>query len=152
MKGVDTLNLANLLTGGDTTLASIVWPLLIGAFASVVISIINKKTVGKLVKKLLEANSGTPETAISLEEAGLSKNGYLRYATRPNSTLMNLISVTDDGKLYISEEKSFRAETTYVSDRSSFIVILIAAIVFIATGILLNNIVPKLISFATNIF
>lgn len=146
------MNLARLLTGSDTTLSSIVWPLLIGAFASVVISIINKKTVGKLIKKLLKANASTPETAISLEEARLHKNGYLRYATRQNSTLMNLISKTDDGKLYIPEEKAFRAETTYVSDRASFIIIIVAAIVFIAAGILLNNVVPKLIGFATDIF
>jgi hypothetical protein len=65
---------------------------------------------------------------------------------------MNLISATDDKKLYISEEKSFRAETTYVSDRASLKVIIAAAIILIAAGILLNNVAPKLISFATEIF
>lgn len=152
MKGVDTMTLAKLLTGSDTTVASIVWPLVIGAFISVVISLVNKRTVGKLIKKLIELKATTPESAISLEEAGLSKNGYLRYATRPTSTLMNLISITDDKKLYISEEKSFRAETTYVSDRASYVTIIVAAVIFIAAGILMNNVIPKLIGFAVDIF
>jgi hypothetical protein len=146
------MNLARFFTGSDTTVASIVWPIVLGAFIAVVIGIINKRTIGKLIKKLLEAGANSPENAISLEECGLSKNGYLRYATRSTSTLMNLISATDDKKLYISEEKSFRAETTYVSDRASLKVIIAAAIILIAAGILLNNVAPKLISFATEIF
>lgn len=146
------MNLAKLFTGSDTSVASIVWPLVFGAFISVLISVINKKNVGKLVKKLIEAKASTPESALTLEELGLSKNSYLRYATRPTSTLMNVISITDDKRLYISEEKSFRAETTYVSDRASGVVMLVAAVIFIAAGILMNNVIPKLITFATDIF
>ena len=146
------MTLAKLFTGSDTSVASIVWPLIFGAFISVLISVINKKNVGKLVKKLIEAKASTPESAKTLEELGLSKNSYLRYATRPTSTLMNIISITDDKRLYISEEKSFRAENTYVSDRVSGKVMLIAAVIFIAAGILMINVIPKLISFATDIF
>ena len=146
------MNLAKLFTGSDTSVASIVWPLIFGAFISVIISVINKKNVGKLVKKLIEAKASTPDSAKTLEELGLSKNSYLRYATRPTSTLMNIISITDDKRLYISEEKSFRAENTYVSDRVSGKVMLIAAVIFIAAGILMINVIPKLISFATDIF
>lgn len=146
------MNLAKFFTGSDTSVASIVWPLIFGAFISVIISVINKKNVGKLVKKLIEAKASTPDSAKTLEELGLSKNSYLRYATRPTSTLMNIISITDDKRLYISEEKSFRAENTYVSDRASGKVMLIAAVIFIAAGILMINVIPKLISFATDIF
>ena len=146
------MNLAKFFTGSDTSVASIVWPLIFGAFISVIISVINKKNVGKLVKKLIEAKASTPDSAKTLEELGLSKNSYLRYTTRPTSTLMNIISITDDKRLYISEEKSFRAENTYVSDRASGKVMLIAAVIFIAAGILMINVIPKLISFATDIF
>ena len=146
------MNLAKFFTGSDTSVASIVWPLIFGAFISVIISVINKKNVGKLVKKLIEAKASTPDSAKTLEELGLSRNSYLRYATRPTSTLMNIISITDDKRLYISEEKSFRAENTYVSDRASGKVMLIAAVIFIAAGILMINVIPKLISFATDIF
>ena len=146
------MTLAKLFTGSNTTLASIIWPLILGAFVAIVVSIINKRNVRKLVKKLLEADASTPESAISLEEAGLQRNGYLRYATRPTSTLTSIISVTDDKKLYISDEKSFRAETTYISDRASTITIIVAAVLLIAAGVLMNNMVPKLIGLAEKLF
>ena len=147
------MNLSKLLTGGNVTIASVVWPLMIGIFAAVVISVINKKTVGQLVKRLLKAEATCPENAKSLKELGFNEKGFLRYALRDTSTLSTLVVKNEEnGGYYIPSDKAFRAENTYVSDRVTYLSIIIAAVIFIAAGIGLNNVIPKLIDFAMGIF
>ena len=57
------MNLAKLLTGSNTSVAMIVWSLIIGVFLAMAISVYNKMTVGRLVKKLLDVKANTPESA-----------------------------------------------------------------------------------------
>ena len=146
------MNLSELLTGGDVTVASIVWPLMIGAFIAVVIGISNKLLVGKLVKSLLKAEATCPENAKTLKELGLNEKGFLRYALRDGSTLSVLINKAENGGYFIPSDKAFRAENTYVSDRTTYLTMIIAAVIFIAAGIGLNNIIPKLVDYALNVF
>ena len=57
------MNLAKLLTGSDVTVASVVWPLVIGAFLAVAIAVINKMAVGRVVKALISAKASSPPRA-----------------------------------------------------------------------------------------
>ena len=92
------MTLAKLLTGGNTTSASIIWSIILGVFIAVVITYINKKTIGKLVNKLLARPADSEENAVSLSDIGFESKGALRYALRPTSTLSSIIKRTDDGR------------------------------------------------------
>ena len=146
------MNLAKLLTGGNTTVASVIWPMIVGVFIAMLISYFNKKTIGRLVKKLLKSGAKSPETAKSLSELGFSEKSF-SYALRPSSTLSSLI-IKDDStsKLYIPEDKAYRAETTYSPDGTRVLTIILAAVLLIIAGIGLNNLVPYVIKLVSGLF
>ena len=149
------MNLTKLLTGGNGTVASIVWPLMCGVFLALIIVYINKNTVGKLVKALLSAKANTKETAKSLDELGLAKKRYLVYALRSGSTLSTLVRKAPDAqgevaRFYLPEEVCFRAETFYKDDRFSPMTIVIGTIAFLALTLLLLNVIPELLQMTSN--
>lgn len=147
------MNLAKLLTGGSTTVASVVWPIIIGVFIAILVSHLNKKTVGRLVKKLLDAKADSPESAKSLSELGFGSKSFLKYALRPSSTLSTIILKEDSSeKYYIPEDKAYRAETTYSPDGSKTLTVVIALVLLIIAGVGLNNLIPYIIKLATGIF
>ena len=145
------MNLAKLLTGSNTSVAMIVWSLIIGVFLAMAISVYNKMTVGRLVKKLLDVKANTPESAKSLAELGFKDNSY-SYALRPSSTLSSIIHRTEDKKLYIPEDKSYRAETTFVSGKINPVAAVISVVLLLAAGIGLNNLIPYILKLANGIF
>ena len=146
------MTLAKLLTGGSTTSASIVWPIILGVFIAVVIAYVNKKTVGKLVDKLLSLPADNEENAVTLDGAGFGSKGSLRYALRPTSTLSNIIKHTEDGRYYIPEDQQYRAETLFTQSRLSVMTLIFSAIVLVIAGSVLLNVLPSIIEIFNGIF
>ncbi len=151
-KGVDSMTLAKLLTGGSTTTASVIWPIILGVFIAVLITYINKKTIGKLVDKLLCLPADNEENAVTLDEIGYGNKGALRYALRPTSTLSSIIKHTDDGRYYIPEDQQYRAEVVYTQSRLSPITLIVSAILLIVAGSTLLNVLPSIIETVKGIF
>lgn len=146
------MTLAKLLTGGNITTASIIWSIIIGVFIAVVISFINKKTIGKLVDKLLSLPADSEQNAVTLEEIGFGKKGSLRYALRPSSTLSSIIKKTEDGRLYIQEDQQYRAEKVYTQNRLSIFTLIFSAIILIVAGSVLLNFLPSIIETVKSAF
>ena len=146
------MTLAKLLTGGNMTSASIVWSIILGVFIAVVITYINKKTIGKLVNKLLALPADNGEIAVSLDEIGFGGKGSLRYALRPSSTLSNIIKHTEDGRYYIPEDQQYRAETLFTQSRLSLLTLILSAAVLIIAGCSLLNVLPSIIEIFNGMF
>ncbi len=146
------MNLAELLTGGNVAAASVIWPIMLGVFIAVVISYINKKTIGKLVNKLLALPADSEDNAVTLSEIGFDKKTSLKYALRPDSTLSNVIRSTSDGKYYIPEDQAYRAETVFTQDRLSLMTVIFAGILIIVAGTALLNVLPFVIETLGGIF
>ena len=146
------MTLAKLLTGGNITTASIIWSIIIGVFIAVVISFINKKTIGKLVDKLLSLPADSEQNAVTLEEIGFGKKGSLRYALRPSSTLSSIIKKTEDGRLYIQEDQQYRAEKVYTQNRLAIFTLIFSAIILIVAGSVLLNFLPSIIETVKSAF
>lgn len=146
------MTLAKLLTGGNMTSASIIWSIIIGVFIAVVITYINKKTIGKLVDKLLSLPADSEENAVSLDDAGFGGKGSLRYALRPTSTLSNIIKHTEDNRYYIPEDRQYRAESVYTQSRLSVMTLIFSAIFLIIAGSALLNVLPTIIETVKGIF
>ena len=144
--------LAKLLTGGNVTSASIIWSIIIGVFIAVVISYINKKTVGVLVNKLLALPADSEENAVTLDEIGFGNKGSLRYALRPSSTLSSIIKHTEDNRYYIPEDKQYRAEIIYTQNRLSVMTLILSAIFLIIAGSALLNVLPSIIETVKSLF
>ncbi len=146
------MTLEKLLTGGSSATASVIWPMIIGVYIAIIIIFINKKTIGRLVKKLLSASADSEESAVSLKELGLEKKPSLRYALRPSSTLSNIIKRTEDERYYIPEDKSYRAESLYTQKRVTALTLIVPAILLTAAGIALLNALPGIISIISAVF
>ena len=146
------MTLEKLLTGGSSATASVIWPMIIGVYIAIIIIFINKKTIGRLVKKLLSASADSEENAVSLKELGLEKKPSLRYALRPSSTLSNIIKRTEDERYYIPEDKSYRAESLYTQKRVTALTLIVPAILLTAAGIALLNALPGIISIISAVF
>ena len=144
------MNLTELLTGGNTTLASVLWPMIAGVILAACLVFFNKQTLGKLVKALFDAKANSPETAKSLKELGLDKHRLLRLALRPDTTLRKVVYAVEQKegeeiRYYIPEDRAYRAEVTYNPDGSSVMTLLIAAVAFIAVAVILMSVVPDLV-------
>lgn len=146
------MTLAKLFTGGNTTSASVIWSIIIGVFIAVVISYINKKTIGKLVDKLLSLPADNEENAVTLNEIGYGNKGALRYALRSESTLSSIIKHTGDGRYYIPEDQQYRAESVYTQSRLSVMTLIFSAIFLIIAGSALLNVLPTIIETVKGIF
>lgn len=148
------MNLTELLTGGNAGTASILWPLMLGVFLAVVISYLNKRTTGKLVKALLEKKAESEETALPLTELGFKKQSF-RYALRKTSTLRSIIKEANSEedsapRYYIPQESSYRAEVLYKPDGASPLTLIFVALGLIAITIFLLNVIPELTQMLKN--
>ena len=154
------MNLSDFFTGSETTLASIIIPLVTGVIIAAGAVLFNKQIIGKFVKRLFDENADSEQNAKTLEELGFQKNRILRYSLRDGSTLRKVVMaspVSNDEeekktppRYYIPEEHAYRAEVIYNPDGSSVLTILIAIIMFIAVTLLLLVIIPDLIQMASN--
>lgn len=148
------MNLSELFTGGNTTLASILWPLVLGVILAACAVFFNKQTVGKFVKKLFDEQAISEESAKSLAELGFEHSRLVKFALRPDSTLRKVVRAVpasnEEGqplpdRFYIPDECAYRAEVTYNPDGSSLLTIVIAIIMFIAAAMILMAVLPKLL-------
>ena len=146
------MDLEKFFTGGSAANASIIWPIILGVFIAVVIAYINKKTIGRLVDKLLAHPADSEDNAVTLDEIGFGKKGSIRYALRPSSTLSHIIMRTEDGRFFIPEDQQYRAEAVYTQSRLSFLTIIFSAIVLILAGSALLNALPKIFGSINGIF
>lgn len=164
--------LSELLTGSETTLASILWPLMAGVILAACVVFLNKKILGSFVKRLLDDKICDEASAKTLRELGFEKNRFLRYALRPESTLRKMVKMAppavtepvdgtgdtepaataDEPRYYIPEDCAYRAEVTYRPDGSSILTVVIAAIVFIAAAVILLSVIPRLIELVGQAF
>lgn len=148
------MNLSDLFTGGNTTLASILWPLVLGVILAACAVFFNKQTVGKFVKKLFDEQAISEESAKSLAELGFENNRLVKFALRPDSTLRKVVRALpahdEEGhplpdRFYIPDECAYRAEVTYNPDGSSLLTIVIAIVMFIAAAMILMAVLPDLL-------
>lgn len=85
------MNLSDFFTGSETTLASIIIPLVTGVIIAACAVLFNKQIIGKFVKRLFDENADSEQNAKTLEELGFQKNRILRYSLRDGSTLRKVV-------------------------------------------------------------
>lgn len=69
----------------------IVWSLAGGLAIGALCSFFHRRSIGRLIRRLVAAGANTPETAITLEEAGHPKDPVLRYVLRSGAPLRSVI-------------------------------------------------------------
>lgn len=162
-----------LFTDVSETLYIVIWSLFIGVVIGVGMGIYQKGVLGSLVRKLLEKRATSPDTALTMDEAGLTKNGLVRWmirrAIKGESSYGRIVSpapadltapmptdgaklpVMADTRFYIPPEMNDRAVTSFSNSGNIIVWGLLSVAAFLAVALLSFYIVPALTDMFRNI-
>ena len=162
------MDLSSLLRYNGMTLEIVVWSMFIGIVLGIFATLYIKYVPGPFVRRLLELDAFSPESAKTLKEAGCDRNPFLLGSLRAHSSLRRVISCRQAGagesgkseKLsqlkneswYISSEMRARAESLYGSKGNLLLIALLAVLGFFIAALLSFTVIPDLITMASNAF
>ena len=155
----------------DTQLGSlnlIIFALFVGACLAGFATVYHRRTIGTLVRYLLENEAFSPESAKTLREAEQDLNIFLRMNITRNVAFQRIVCMVDeqtdennkkvplsDIPLYINPNERLRAEEMYsakTSEDANMWMVLLSIFVFAIVAYISSFIVPDLISMASNFF
>ena len=164
-----------ILSGGGNvseTLYIVIWSLFIGVIIGVGMGIYQKGILGSFVRKLLEGRATSPDTALTMDESGLTKNSLVRamimHAVKGESSYGRIVSpapedlaapmkegekpaITKGTRFYIPPEMNDRAVTSFANSGSIVVWALLSVAAFLAVALLSFYIVPALTDMLKNI-
>lgn len=132
---------------------AVIIPMIIGALIAGIITVINKKTFGKLICAIIDAGAESEETAVKREDLNLKIGAVAgRSLKNENSGLRKIISVTEDCRLFIDPKMQSRADVVYNPKDASIAGIILLFIGIAVVGIILLKLVPWLLEKITSVF
>ena len=96
------MELSNLLIyNGTTPIGLIVWSFYLAVVIGAIVTYMTRIKFGKLVFTLLEKGACSPDTALTLEEAGIKIGFFIRFGLKNHLNYKDLlVAITSDGKFY----------------------------------------------------
>ena len=154
----------------DTQLGSlnlIIFALFVGACLAGFATVYHRRTIGSLVRYLLEAEAFSPEPAKTLREAEQDLNIFVRMNITRNVAFQRIVCMVDvpktdetgkkvslsDIPLYINPAERLRAEQMYsakTSEDANMWMVLLSILVFAVIAYASTFIVPELVSMVSN--
>ena len=132
-------------------IASILWMILAGIGIAAVYLWYTRSFVGKLVRKLIEIDACSPETAVSLSALHCRMTPPLRMALREGGSLAEtVLCVENEGGeplYYLAPEKLQMAKAKYRNEGTSVFFLLLAVGVLVLLGVLFTVLYPKITAF-----
>lgn len=159
------MDINRFFTEFSPTLEQVLWPMLAGIILAALIVLLNKKLFGKIVRRLIELRAFTPQTAVTLREAGIRETRVLRFALREKSAFRRLVhtctpsqdAASNEAKdalsslrFYLPEENCDRAELQFDNNGASVLGVFLACILFFAAILLLLTVIPNFLTMIDN--
>ena len=126
-------------------LTNIIWMFLLGVGVAVAIFYYNNRFLGNLVRKLIEIDAVSPETALTPKELGIKMSPALKYSLRPGSSFSETVIKTEDGRYYVAPDKVEMAKTKYRSKNASFFYILLTFFIILVFGLAFTYVFPNML-------
>lgn len=126
-----------------------VWTVLAGIGIAIVYLWYQRRFVGQFVRKLLEIDADSPETAVTAEELRCKMTPPLRLALREEGTLHEAVLKTDDKtpRYYIAPRKRDMLKAKYKNEDVGFFAVLLGLCILVVVGILFTVLYPLLSQF-----
>ena len=132
---------------------AIILPMMLGLLIAGIIVIVYKRLFGRLTSALISAGAENEGTALKIEDCGVKTGKTVERALKnENSGLRKVVSLTEDGRLYISPENQSRAQTVYNPKDASIAGIVLIFVAVIALTFLLLKLVPWVTETIENAF
>ena len=105
----------------------VLWMLLIGATVAGIAVLVMRASLGKFVRKLLDAGADSPENAKSLSDLQIRESGSLRTALKGKGPLGAVVRSTgeDVPRYYIPEDQSQLARSKFRKEKLSLPLVLL---------------------------
>lgn len=133
----------------------ILWMLLAGIGIATVSVFFTRRFVGSFVRKLIEIDAASPETAVTPEELHCRMSLPLRMALREGGSLSGSVLAEESGgskRYYIAPEKLAMLKCKYRKEKVSGFFLLLALFVIIALGLAFAYCYPLLTEFLGSLF
>ena len=164
------------LYDGEMKLEFIVWPIFLGICIGAFITVFVRVKLGEVVRAIIEKGAISPETALTLEELGLSRRFFIRSALRGRSALRRVVEATDGTvavaengepaglrilgineapnldscRFFITDANRERAESIYDNTNSTLLSAIITVLVAFVVAALSMIIIPNLMQMLEN--
>jgi len=129
-----------------------VWSLFLGIVLAGVGTVYNTQILGGFVRLLLERKALSPDSALTLEEAGYAKNHFVRFALRDKSTFRKIVASEDGKRFYIPEDKAIHASFRYEAKGNGLVGFAITVILFAVVAFLTSMLLPVLLDLLGSMF
>lgn len=125
---------------------AIVWMFVLGASVAMCISYYNVRFLGRLVRKLIEIDASSPESALTLDELGIKITPALKYSLRPGTSFSETVLKTEDDRYYIAPDKLAMAKTKYRGKDTTIVFLLLCLFGLIVVAFAVTRILPDLLN------
>lgn len=123
----------------------VIWSLFIGLGIATVYLFYNRKVLGKLVRKLIEIDACSPESAIPLEKIDYKMNAALKHSLRKGSLFAETVMVNNKGNYYINPERLDKAKSEYKNEGTSIFVLMLSLIILAGIALISTYLFPQVI-------
>lgn len=164
------------LYNGEMKLEFIVWPIFLGICVGAFITVFVRVKLGEVVRAIIEKGAVSPETALTLDELGMSKKFFVRSALRGRSALRRVVEATDgtavsdengesvglrvleineepnldECRFFITDANRERAESIYDNTNSTLLSAVVTVLVAFVVAAVSMVIIPNLMQMLEN--
>lgn len=107
-----------LFGGGIGSLNSIIFALFVGACLAGFATVYHRRTIGTLIRYLLDAEAFSPETAKTLRESEQELNFFVRHCIRHNEAFRRIVGVVSEPPKADAQEKTAADGATEATKKS----------------------------------
>ena len=129
----------------------VLWAFMIGVSVAALYVFFVRKKLGGFVRKLLQNNAFTPESALSMEELGEKPSFFLRRTLRIGSVFSRTVLCEND-RYYIPEECVQKAESKYKANTGGVVILLVAIALFAIVTLVCVYVFPALAQSIVGLF
>jgi len=126
--------------------STLIWMFMIGASVAMVVMYYNARFLGRLVRKLIQIDASSPESAMSLDELGIKMTPALKYSLRPGTSFSETVLNTVDNRYYIAPDKFEMAKAKYRGKDTTIVFILLCIIALAIVAFAFSKILPDLLN------
>lgn len=109
----------------------------------------NIRFLGRLVRKLIEIDATSPESALTLEEIDIKLSPALKHSLRPGTNFSEIVLRTEDGRYFIAPDKLSMAKSKYRGKDVNLVFILLSFVILLIFAYVLTLLLPDIIEGAS---
>lgn len=126
-------------------LKTIIWMFMLGVAIATVAMYYNSRFLGRFVRKLLDIDATSPQSAIALEELGLKLTPALRSSLKPGTSFSQIVIKTEDDRYYIAPDKVSLAKAKFRGKDITIVYVLLILIILAICAFAMTYVFPEAI-------